>query len=183
MQPYEDPVSLSDMVKAWMWKRVYVQCNNDINRAVPSMPRHELWEGESGGLLLSSMPLWWEDWWALNRAIDTSVIRINTSLDEGIAWHWMVSDRSPDYSRSASFCDVWMQCRRMWITCRWPNLIATIHSGIRRDCACLLDVPIAGSPHRRPWSVSSGHGDGVWNLWDRGTRMSRGRSSMLVSTP
>jgi hypothetical protein len=39
-------------------------------------------------------------------------------------------------------------------TCQSNN-----HSGIRRDCACLLGVPVAGSPHRRPRSASYGRGE------------------------
>lgn len=67
------------------------------------------------------------------------VLRTRTGLDEEIAWHWMVLlDCLPDYSRSAYFCDVWVRCRRMWINCRWLDLYANNHSGIRRDCAHLI---------------------------------------------
>jgi hypothetical protein len=56
------------------------------------------------------------------------------------AWYYdgLCCRRPDNVSRPRSFCDRWTRCRRMWIYCRWPNLKATNHSGIRRDCARLL---------------------------------------------
>jgi hypothetical protein len=63
--------------------------------------------------------------------------------------------------RTPSFCDVWPRCRRVWIACRWLNLLCINHSGIRRDCAVsfvrrrwLLVVLIEGS-YLCPWDRES----------------------------
>ena len=61
----------------------------------------------------------------------------------------------------------------MWMTCRWPNLLAINHSGIRRDCArllgdCRLLVVLTEGGDLCPLDREIL----AWNLWDRETRMS-----------
>ena len=65
-----------------------------------------------------------------------------------------------------------LQSWRLWIACRWLNLFAINHLGIRRYCAVFFRKwPVAGSSLWRSLRMFN-YLDMLtctWNMWDRGT--------------
>ena len=122
------------------------------------------------GLLVDPVR-WFSDWLCLDRVVDAPALQDEPTWDGDTAWLLRVSATRRRWSRMHPFRGLRSRCAKDvdWLPMAKP---ATINrSRIRRDCASLLGVPVAGSPHRRLRSSFFKNEEKlVWNMWERETR-------------
>jgi len=133
------------------------------------------------------------DWWPLDRAVDMPVCQDVPAWDECCrvsvrAWLFMWDDVL-----------MWKEARwrppaKSGIIHKWclPALlndagyllmakpVAINQLGSRLDLALFQGLPVFGSPHQGPWSQTSGLGDRVRNMWDRGIGCDREAKAMRL---
>ena len=106
-----------------------------------------MWPAFDGRLV--GLLCWFSDWLCLDRVIDAPALQDELTWDGGIAWRSRVFRTRCQRSRTCPFRGSCLQCAKGvdWLPMAKP--VSINRSRIRRDCASLLGVPVAGSPHRR----------------------------------
>ena len=92
---------------------------------------------------------WFSDWLCLDRVVDAPALQDEPTWDGDIAWRLRVFGTRRRWSRMRPFRGWRSRCAKDvdWLPMAKP--VSINRSRIRRDCASLLGVPVAGSPHRR----------------------------------